>query len=64
MRKAGLLRNLLMNFYRCIVESILTYSIVTWYAGCHKREQKALQRVTKLAQRIIGSNLLGVSYIF
>ena len=44
-RKARLLQNLLVNFYQCTVENILTYCITAWYASCTRKEQKALQRV-------------------
>uniref|UniRef100_A0A3Q3MEX0 Reverse transcriptase domain-containing protein n=1 Tax=Labrus bergylta TaxID=56723 RepID=A0A3Q3MEX0_9LABR len=42
----------LMNFYRCVIESILTSSVSVWYGNCSVADRKALQRVVKTAQRI------------
>ncbi|XP_065813064.1 uncharacterized protein [Labrus bergylta] len=42
----------LMNFYRCVIESILTSSVSVWYGNCSVADRKALQWVVKTAQRI------------
>ncbi|KAK3539364.1 hypothetical protein QTP70_003850 [Hemibagrus guttatus] len=40
---------ILSNFYRCIIESILTSSITVWYGSSTVCERKSLQRVVKTA---------------
>uniref|UniRef100_A0A3Q3G1R3 Reverse transcriptase domain-containing protein n=1 Tax=Labrus bergylta TaxID=56723 RepID=A0A3Q3G1R3_9LABR len=42
----------LMNFYRCVIESILTSSVSVWYGNCSVADRMALQRVVKTAQHI------------
>ena len=57
LKKAHLSPQILVNFYRCTIESILTNCIPVWYGSCSAADRKALQRVVKTAQRITGSSL-------
>ncbi len=57
LRKYQLTQNLLVSFYRCSVESILTYCICVWFSSCTAAEKKALQRIITTAQKIIGCPL-------
>uniref|UniRef100_A0A3B3BNL8 Reverse transcriptase domain-containing protein n=1 Tax=Oryzias melastigma TaxID=30732 RepID=A0A3B3BNL8_ORYME len=57
LRRCDLDQRLLVNFYRCSVESILTYSLNVWYPGSTSLDRKAVQRVRNTAQRIIGCPL-------
>ena len=52
-----------MNFYLCTVESILAYCITAWYVSCTRKDQKAMHSVIKVAQNIIGTQLLAVGDI-
>ncbi|XP_048873616.1 uncharacterized protein LOC125745137 [Brienomyrus brachyistius] len=55
LKKNQLSADILGNFYRCAIESILTNCISAWYGNCTVTDRKALQRVVKTAQRIIGT---------
>ena len=57
MKKANLSPQILVNFYRCTIESILTNCISVWFGSCSVADRKTLQRVVKTAQRITGSPL-------
>ena len=57
LRKAQLPQQLLINFYRRSIESIITYCITAWYPGCTADNRKALQRISTTAQRIMGAQL-------
>ena len=57
LRKYHLRQDLLVSFYRCSVESILTYCICVRYISCTEEERAALQRVVNTAQKIIGCPL-------
>ena len=50
MRRLNMDSRFLCNFYRCIIESILTGCITTWYGSCTAMNRKALQRLVKSAQ--------------
>lgn len=64
LKREGLPKNLLINFYHCAVESVLTYCMSVWFSSCTKAEQEALQRVVKVASRIIGSPLPPLLSVF
>ncbi|KAI4872588.1 hypothetical protein NFI96_002178 [Prochilodus magdalenae] len=49
LRRVNLPQQLLCNFYRSTVESILTSCITVWYGSATSVERKALQRVVKTA---------------
>ena len=57
LKKAHLSPQILVNFYRCTIESILTNCISVWFGSCSVADRKTLQRVVKTAQRITGSPL-------
>ncbi|XP_041830687.1 uncharacterized protein LOC121632933 [Melanotaenia boesemani] len=57
LKKHHLSSAILVNFYRCAIESILTSCVTVWYGNCSVADRKALQRVVKTAQRITGSPL-------
>ncbi|KAM7379021.1 hypothetical protein PAMP_017842 [Pampus punctatissimus] len=57
LKKINLSPQILVNFYRCTIESILTNCITVWYGNCSVADRKSLQRVVKTAQRITGSSL-------
>ncbi|KAI4871721.1 hypothetical protein NFI96_009884 [Prochilodus magdalenae] len=48
----GLPPDILTNFYRCTIESI-----PVWYGSCTAYDRKALKRVVRTAESIIGSKL-------
>ncbi|KAL0186167.1 hypothetical protein M9458_017837 [Cirrhinus mrigala] len=63
LKKNQLSSAILVNFYRCSIESILTNCVTVWYGSCSVAERKALQRVVKTAQRIIGTPLPAIEDI-
>ena len=57
LRNNFLIKKLLVSFFRCFIESVLTYCMCVWFASCTVAERKALQRVVNTAQKIIGCPL-------
>src|SRR4029434_5762708 len=57
LKKVNLSSQILVNFYRCTIESILTNCITVWYDSCSVADRKGLQRVVKNAQRITDAKL-------
>ena len=51
----------MVSFYRCSIESILTYCMGVWYWSCTAAERDALQRVINTAQKIIRCSLPSLS---
>uniref|UniRef100_A0A669EKF5 Reverse transcriptase domain-containing protein n=1 Tax=Oreochromis niloticus TaxID=8128 RepID=A0A669EKF5_ORENI len=56
--------HILRTFYRCAIESILTGCITTWYGNSTAYNCKALQRVVRCAERIIGGELPSLQDIY
>ena len=64
LRKNRLSQHLLVSFYRCSIESILTYCAGVWFQSCTAAERKALQRVVNSAQKIIGCPLPSLTELY
>ncbi|KAK0148639.1 hypothetical protein N1851_011034 [Merluccius polli] len=54
LRWSRLPQRLMVNFYHCAVESVLTYGLLVWFSGCTSAEKEAIHRVVRAAGKIIG----------
>ena len=48
----GVDRHILCLFYRSIIESVLTYSIVTWFGPSNDKDQNKLVKIIRAARRM------------
>uniref|UniRef100_A0A3B3SI74 Reverse transcriptase domain-containing protein n=1 Tax=Paramormyrops kingsleyae TaxID=1676925 RepID=A0A3B3SI74_9TELE len=64
LRKFGMSRKILSNFYSCIVESTLTSCITAWYGSTTAMDRKRLQRVITTAEKIIRTPLPSLQSIY
>ncbi|KAI4902937.1 hypothetical protein NFI96_005134 [Prochilodus magdalenae] len=64
LRRVNLPQQLLCNFYRSTMQSILTSCITVWYGSVTSAERKALQRVVKTAQHITATTLPPIQDIY
>ena len=64
LKKFGLRREILVQFYRSAIESILTFSICVWFGGISQRQRSRLDRVVKTASKIVGSELTSLTAIY
>ena len=64
LRKFKVSQSAMIHFYRSIIESILTFSILVWYGNTTTRDQTRLERVVRRASKITGANLPSLSSIF
>ena len=55
---------ILINFYRCVIESILTSNIIVWYGRATKKDLNLLSSVIKHAEYIIGVSLPSLHDIY
>ena len=55
---------ILVNFYRSIIESILTGSIMVWFGNMTESDRNALSRVIRTARRLTGVDLPDLRDIF
>uniref|UniRef100_A0AAZ1X8U9 Reverse transcriptase domain-containing protein n=1 Tax=Oreochromis aureus TaxID=47969 RepID=A0AAZ1X8U9_OREAU len=64
LKKANVPTQLLVNFYRSTIESILYHCITVWYFSCTAENCQALTRIVKTAQGIIGTKLLNLDTVY
>jgi hypothetical protein len=64
LKKFGLRREILVQFYRSAIESILTFSICVWFGGISQRQRGRLDRVVKTVSKIVGSELTSLTAIY
>ena len=64
LRKFRVSQNILRNFYRSTIESILAFSITVWYSGMSEADKKHINRVMKNAGKIIGQTVPTLEEIF
>ncbi len=64
LKKAKVPSQLLVNFYRSIIESIFCHCITVWYTSCTIQNRRDLARIVKSAQRIVGTKLPDLDNIY
>lgn len=64
LEKFNLPKTMMVHFYSAIIESILTSSIITWYAAATARDKGRLQRVIRSAEMVIGCNLPSLQELY
>ena len=57
LKSFGVSQLILVNFYRAIIESVLTASIHVWFGRANQAEINKLSAVVRTAERIIGTSL-------
>ncbi len=55
LKKARLPQQLLENFDRSVIESVITCCIAVWYSGCTSENKKSLQWIIETAEKITSS---------
>ena len=64
LKKFGLRRESLIQFYNSVVESVLTFSLCVWYGNTTQRQRDRLERVIRTTGRIIGYKLPSLASIY
>ena len=64
LRKFKLNQAILVQFYRAVIESVLTFSITVWYGNASMQDKSKLQRVVTVAEKIIGCDLPSLETIY
>ena len=64
LKKFGVNKSILVQFYRAIIESVLSFSITTWYGNTSQAGKDDLHRVVKTASKIIGTELPNLNDIY
>jgi hypothetical protein len=64
LKKFRLSKPMLLQFYRCVVESILTFSICVWFGAATQQQKDRLEHIMRTASRIIGYELPSLESIY
>ena len=64
LRSFGVSKAILVNFYRAIIESVLTFSICIWYGSATQADLRKLTSVVGTAEKIIGTSLPSLESIY
>ena len=57
-------KTILTLFYQALIQSILSYNLVCYYGNATQQNQNRLDRVRRVAQRIIGDDLSSITNLF
>jgi hypothetical protein len=47
-------QNILASFYKCFIESVLTFGFVCWFGGLSVKNRNVLNRVVNVCGKVIG----------
>ena len=64
LRSFGLTTQVMLNFYRAVIESVLIFSITVWFGSSTQKETLILNRVVKNASRSIGRDLPSLDILY
>ena len=55
---------LMTLFYRCFVESVVTFSLICWYESITVKQKNSLSKISKVSSRITGSKQKGLEELY
>ena len=64
LKKFGVSQSVLTHFYRAIIESVLTFSITVRYGSTTQRDKENLDRIVKVATKVIGCDLPSIESLY
>ena len=64
LRHFNVSRKILTMVYRSLIESILTFNIISWYNLLTSKQKTKLSRITAQASKIIGSPQTPLSHLY
>ena len=64
LKKFKVSKSAMTHFYRATIESVLTFSMLVWFAHTTSQDKAKLERVVRRAAKIIGCSLPTLSSLF
>ena len=64
LRSIGVNGVILGNFYRCFIQSILTFGFLCWYAGMSVENKNVLDRIVKVCGKIVGVQQTSLNVLY
>ncbi len=57
LKKFGISKVGIFNFYRAVIESVLTFSLIVWFGSSTAQQRSQINNTTRVASKIIGYDL-------
>ncbi len=54
----------MFNFYRAVIESVLTFSLIVWFGSSTAQQRSQINNITRVASKIIGHDLPTIDEIY
>ncbi len=64
LKKFGISKVGMVNFYRAVIESVLTFSLIVWFGSSTAQQRSQINNITRVASRIIGYDLPTIDEIY
>ena len=64
LKKFRVNKTILTQFYRAVIESVLTFSITVWFGSASIHNKHMLEGIVKTASKISGSNVPSIESIY
>ena len=56
--------NVLQGFYRCFVQSVLTFSFICWFGSLSIKNKNVLNRIVNVCSKIVGVKQEGLTVLY
>ena len=64
LRSLNVNQDILCSFYRCFLESVLTFGFLAWYGGLSVKNRNVLERVVRVSGKVIGKKQMSLSELY
>ena len=64
LRSLGVNANILQSFYRCFIESVITFSFLCWFGSLSVRNKNVLGRVVNVCSTVVGAKQVSLNELY
>jgi hypothetical protein len=64
LRSLNVNQQVLKNFYRCFIESILTFGFLCWFGGLNVKNRNVLNRVVNVCGKVVGESQMSLCVLY
>ena len=64
LRSLNVNQNILGNFYRCFIESVLTFGFLCWFHGLSVKNKNVLKRVVNVCGKVVGERQTSLCVLY
>jgi hypothetical protein len=64
LRSLNVNQSVLGNFYKCFIESVLTFGFLCWFGGLSVRNKNVLNRVVNVCGKVVGESQMSLCMLY